>query len=234
MANSEVSKGTADRIAYSKGIESAIEVQGEAVARSATEAFAGELPAGFSFAMLTAMLLGWIRRAGDELREADLVHVAELTDDAGPRAERDAAFAALREAVMRAADLVRGAYGELFADKVGLGAAVGTRMDLVASQARNAIHLLRTTAAPARFLGTRVELGDVARVLEERTVAMERALGAVSARSARRSRRCRGATRRPSAGSASPTAWRPCSSASARSAATTISPPVSVLLAAAL
>jgi len=145
----DVSKTVADRLTYSEQVIQAIEVQGAAVIGGITSNVGGQFPRDVVVSAVIAWLGSHLRGAHDALRSADLAHNLELTDDAGPRRERDEATTALRQQLIAASNVVRGAHGDAFSTAVGLEAALEERPDLLLTQGRSIVGALRGTAAPA-------------------------------------------------------------------------------------
>jgi hypothetical protein len=174
----EVSKVTGDRLSVSGAVVAAIEVQGQVIADKAEDVL--RLRKKVDLNVFVAELGKVLRGAENDLRITDAAYLAELTDDADVRAERDAADAGLREALVGARSMVVGAYGATFASSVGLGANLERRSDLLVAQAQNASKLLRGKRAPSAKIGKlKLPLAAIADSIDEASSALSHALTAV-------------------------------------------------------
>ena len=176
----EVSKTVADRLGISEQVIQAVEVQGPKVADAITNNLGASLPRE----VVVRAVMGWLGRhlrgAHDALREADLAHAMELTDDAMPRRARDQANAALRAVLIAASNVVRGTYGEPFSESVGLEAPLQVRPDLLVAQARGIVRSVRGAAAPAPVTpGVSVDLAALAHGIEVAGSALADSLASV-------------------------------------------------------
>jgi hypothetical protein len=168
MAN--VSKGTADRLGYSNAVRAAIEVNGGGVAKKAEEALFAKKPKDVDLVAFVETLGTLLKASEEELERADADHAAELADDDPLREERDLAQRELIDALLNARAMITGAYGASFAKRVGLTDALPERPDLLQTQARNAVSLLRRTKKPGvAFAQSKVELGSVADAIEPKS-----------------------------------------------------------------
>ena len=132
-----VSKGTADKVRFGRAVSSAIAVQGKEVSDKFEDwFFAGEKPRKLSIAETLERLGAKLDADTDAFERADLAHQVEQLDDVEPRSRRDAAVLELRETLIAASDIVRGAYGIGVSQQVGLEAPLLDRADLLLSQAR--------------------------------------------------------------------------------------------------
>jgi hypothetical protein len=177
----EMSKTTADKLAFSRAIEDAYAVHGaEVAAKFAAWLFSGSKARALSVEELFALVAKRLEEGGSKLADADVAHQVELGDDVRPRQTRDAREAELKECLVRSSDVVRGAFGEAFSRAVGLEAPLAERGDLLAKQARTSAALLRETKAPdARRSMRGVKVEDEAALLEEAAAAFEAAVATV-------------------------------------------------------
>lgn len=176
----EVSKTVADRLTFSEQVIQAVEVQGAQVADAITNSLGASLPRE----VVVRAVMGWLGRhlrgAHDALREADLAHAMELTDDAMPRRARDEANAALRASLIAASNVVSGTYGEAFSDSVGLEAPLQVRPDLLVAQSRGIVRAVRGAAAPAPITpGATVDLAALSHGIEVTASALADSLASV-------------------------------------------------------
>jgi hypothetical protein len=178
----EMSKTTADKLAFSRAIEDAYAVHGgEVAAKFSVWLFGGGKARALSVEELFALVAKRLEEGGSKLADADVAHQVELGDDVQPRQTRDAREAELKECLVRSSDVVRGAFGEAYSRAVGLEAPLAERGDLLAKQARTSATLLRETKAPdARRRSTRgVKVEDEAALLEEAAAAFDAAVATV-------------------------------------------------------
>ena len=177
----DMSKTTADKLAFSRGVEEAYAVHGgEVAAKFSSWLFEGGAPRALRVEELFELVAKRLRESGAKLAEADLTHQAELGDDVQPRHDRDAREAELRESLMRSSDVVRGAFGERYSRAAGLETPLPSRGDLVVKQARTAAKLLRETLPPLARRSTRgVSVEEEAALLEEAAAAVEAATALV-------------------------------------------------------
>ncbi|MBN8609192.1 MAG: hypothetical protein J0L92_01310 [Deltaproteobacteria bacterium] len=178
----DMSKTTADKLAFSRAIEEAYAVHGgEVAAKFSQWLFDGGAPRALSVSDLFELVAVRLRESGKKLADADLTHQAELGDDVQPRQDRDAREAELKECLVRSSDMIRGAFGERYSRAVGLETPLAERGDLLVKQARTSAKLLRETKPPEvrRRSASSVNVADEAALLEEAASAVEAAVAAV-------------------------------------------------------
>ncbi len=140
---SKVSKGTTDKLSFSRAVETAIEVHGKDVASAFEQwLFQGEVPRKMSAAEWLTQMRHRLAADAAVFEARDLAHRMELADDSEPRQRRDAASAELRSVMISVRDLIRGAFGPAHVKAVGLDEPDPRRDELLAAQARGVVKRL--------------------------------------------------------------------------------------------
>jgi hypothetical protein len=176
-----VNRTNADRLRSADDVVAAMRVQGTAVAAAIADVLFPEQTARkLSVDEVIHLLADALGRSTSAYREADAAHTAETTSDIDARASRDEAIAALRENVIAAGHAVTGAFGKSVEASMGLDVVWSNRGDLLLSQTRNAVTLIRRTRTLKPLAaGIRVDTNVLADSMEEQCTALEQALEAV-------------------------------------------------------
>jgi hypothetical protein len=177
-----ISKMVSDRADISNTVVSSITVQGPEVAADVEKIlFPDGLPKHLTVAQLFTALGDALGRSVHELTAADLANAQELSDDDAPRAERDAAVAAVRERLINARGLLTSVYGASILKAYGL---TGELPDDTQQLVRHAGHVASQltsrpiTEAPKQE-GASVDPKAVGRGLAAAAKKLETALGDV-------------------------------------------------------
>lgn len=125
-------KGSADRVRSAEQVVQVITVQGDALTAGLQQSLGADPGVG----PLLAAVRGKLNAASEALATASAAHEAELDDDHGVRAERDARLEAVYEALVDARDGIRGAYGPATLKAMGQAGRLVRRPDRVATAAR--------------------------------------------------------------------------------------------------
>ncbi|HEY8428657.1 MAG TPA: hypothetical protein VIL20_09795 [Sandaracinaceae bacterium] len=171
MAAKKVSKGTADKLAFSRSLGAALEVHGEQIAKKAAAVLFPDGKEEFDCVELIGAFRRMIRRAEERFEAADAAHLDELADDDPLRVERDLVKREVLDAMLSARATVTGAFGLAVAKSAGLVVVLEDRPDLVEKQAMAAVRSLRAAETPKRaFADAKVDLARVADELEAKAV----------------------------------------------------------------
>ena len=175
----DVSKLTTDRLKHSMNVAAGIDVHGEAIARGlATSPLAP--PEGLVLTLF-AWLKGTLAATEGNLREADIAHAVEATDDAEPRSRRDLAARQARIVLVSASDSVRGIFGEGVSRSLGLETSLPDRPDQVNHLAEGIVKSLLAAAAPTPlFEGASMSLEALAARIEAARRPLQAAINDVS------------------------------------------------------
>lgn len=176
-----VHKSNADRLRNAEDVVAAMRVQGSAVIAGVADVlFEGQTSRKLTLDEMLTLLGDALARSTGAYREADANHTAETSSDIDARNARDQAIAALRESVIAAGFAIAGGFGKPVQSSMGLDVVWSSRGDLLLSQARNAVTLVRRTRTLKPLAaGVRVDTAVLADAVEQRCVALEQALDAV-------------------------------------------------------
>jgi hypothetical protein len=116
------SKQVTDREKSAKLAAAAVEAQAQTIGRVLGETFRSFLTSGEVFpdmAFFVVLLGRFLRASGNVLVERDDAYQAELSDDAGPRFERDEMVERLQRRLVQVRDAINGVYGPVAARRLG-------------------------------------------------------------------------------------------------------------------
>lgn len=178
----DVSKMVSDRVAISRTVLSSLQVHGAEVSKDLeTILFPQGAPAHLTVADVLVALAGALSQATTGLRDADLAHAAELSDDDAPRTARDQAIIDLRAGLMS----IRGALSAVFGGGIltayGLTGETPEEPDLLLHRASSVQGLLaeRPIVEPSKQAGVTVDAKALGHSLEGPMKRLAAALGDV-------------------------------------------------------
>ena len=179
MAEKKISKTTSDQLKFSQTVEHATAQHGEPLAEKVTRMFWGTEAPPISLTLVVRALLVLLQLASRGLRNADAAYMDELADDDPARAERNAAFDALRALFAKLQGTIVSTFGEAYAGKVGLLGPVEERPDMLARRGQKIVRLMRKETPPEPLLeGVTV---DVVRLVAQLEAGTDRLAAAITA-----------------------------------------------------
>ncbi len=147
-----VSKTTSDQLKYSAAVESATAEHGERIAQKVMKLVWGAETPPVSLVVVVRALLALLRVASRTLRTSDAHYMDELADDDPARSERDAAADALQRLLLGVQSSIIGAFGEAYADKLGLVGSLERRPDMLLRRAEGVVRQMRSVDTPTPLL----------------------------------------------------------------------------------
>lgn len=176
-----IGKTAADRIRDAEDVVTGIRVQGPDVAKALADVlFEDGAARKLSVAEVVELLGAALQRTSDAYKSADAAHVAETSSDGLARGVRDDAALALRDNMLAAESVVRGAFGEPAVASMGLAITWAARPDLLLGQARNASVLVRGAQVSRPIAtGVRVDKEALADEIDAKCTALEAAIAEV-------------------------------------------------------
>lgn len=140
-----ISKLIADRIAIVRTVRASLHVHGPEIATDLEKLlFPSGPPQSLTVQGFLTALEDTLGRYGDALIAADDAHAAELADDGGYRAKREACIQELRNYLSSLRDLVARNYGADVAIAYGLSGALTDDAQVLLNTSKNASNLLRS------------------------------------------------------------------------------------------
>lgn len=182
MAGGEVTKMVSGRAAISSTVLGSVSVHAPVVAPLIEKAlFPGGAPADLSVEVFLAALGRALESSVQEIKDADIAHTAELSDDAAVRETRDSAINELRAVLIDSRDLLSVTYGPGILAAYGLEGETPTSPLLASQRAKNTAGLLRTEPIKdkPRRVGVKVDVAALASELEMAANRVGDALGTV-------------------------------------------------------
>lgn len=178
----DVSKMVSDRIAISRTVLSSLQVHGPEVSQDLEKIlFPSGAPAHLTVSELLGALAGALHHATSALRDADLAHAAELSDDEAPRAARDQGVLDLRARLMSLRGTLSSVFGSATVTAYGLAGDTPEDADLLLHRASSVAGLLaeRPLVEPPKQAGVTVDGKALGHSLEEPMKRLRAALGDV-------------------------------------------------------
>lgn len=174
-----ISKLIADRMAILRTVRTALQVHGpEVVPEIEKLVFPDGVPQNLTVQGFVAAVEKTLERYGDALLAADEQHAAELADDGGFRADRDARIHDVRNYLSSLRDLLSANYGAEVAAAYGLSGAVTEDAQHLLNTSKNTAKLLRSrplTEGP-RNKSLKIDPLLAADDLDEHNAALQKAL----------------------------------------------------------
>lgn len=178
----DVSKMVSDRIAITRTVLSSLQVHGPEVSQELEKIlFPNGAPAHLSVSELLGALADALHQSTEALREADLAHAAELSDDEAPRAARDQGVIDLRARLMSIRGTLSSVFGSAIVTAYGLAGDTPEDADLLLHRASSVAGLLaeRPLVEQPRQAGVSVDAKALGHSLEEPMKRLKIALGDV-------------------------------------------------------
>jgi hypothetical protein len=179
---SNVSKMMAGRLAVTRTVMSSLAVYGPEVAPAIEKAlFPDGPPASLTVAGLIQAMHDALGRMGEGAGKADINHAAELSDDDGPRAARDAGLASLRALLSAVRANLSGTYGPAILTAYGVPTQIPEENDVLLRTAISVESLLRTRplAETPVMAGISMNLSVIAKSIQDAIDAVNAALADV-------------------------------------------------------
>lgn len=182
MNEDNVHKTNEDRMRAADDVVTGMRVQGAGVAQAATKwIFDGKTPRKVSIEELIELFATRLEEENGIFRVANKTHQVEVKGDGDIRDARDADAAALRANVLASGQAIGGTFGAPARRSLGLDVDWAARPDLLLSQARSAVELMRQskTLKPTAA-GVKVDLRTLAKSIEVDCDKLQASLAAVN------------------------------------------------------